>query len=132
MALESFDKLKDRIENVVVDQDKINELMDAHPDLDERYPEIRKMESMDRKTLAEFYRDLSGSVKESPEKFQEHLEAGNLDAEELAELLGKAAEYVEKYPEIEESKDKTQMLHPSNLSILKDALKANMTDMFKR
>ena len=67
---------------------------------------------------AAMYKKMAEDVKSSPEKFEEHIKASGMSADELELLFSSIHGTIEKYPEIWEAKENAQLLHPKHLAIL--------------
>lgn len=90
---------------------------------DEQYPELENIEQMTREEYARTYRKMAQQVAAAPEQFEEHARQIGMTAGELEVLFAEINGVVEKYPEVWESQERAQMLHPKNLGILLDVFK---------
>lgn len=114
-----------------IDMKKIEKILEEHPDLDERYPEIRNLDTPDAKAFGRLYREIAQEIKESPDKFRAQIEESAMEPEEVSELLGRISDAIDHYPEIMESQENAQKLHPANLGLIWDALKEDVEGVFK-
>ena len=115
--------LEKLIEKCAMEPDQVKALFENSMPADVEYPELASVEDMTTAEFGELYKKMEEEVKNSPAEFEHHMKITGMSEDELALLFGKLNESVEKYPEIWESKEAAQLLHPKNLGILIDVLK---------
>ena len=90
---------------------------------DEQHPELETVEGMTSQEYAKAYKKMAEKVAEAPEQYEEHARQAGMSAGDLEVLFAEINGVVEKYPEVWESQERAQMLHPRNLGILLDVFK---------
>ena len=116
-AKDHISLLEKLIEKCAMEPDAVAALIENSLPADVEYPELASAE------FGELYKKMEEDVMNSPEEFKHHMNITGMSEDELALLFGKLNESVEKYPEIWESKEAAQLLHPKNLAILVEVLK---------
>ena len=124
-------KFKERIEKNAMSPDRIMEMIEGNYNADNRYPELASIEEMTSAEFIELYKKMAEDVKSTPEKYEAHAREIGMTADELSSLFTMISGGVEKYPEVWASKDKAQLLHPGNLSMLASALKEDTAEALR-
>ena len=122
-AKESLGKFRELIEKSAMDPAKVEELLDNHAKADVIHPELANVEGMTSQDYAAIYKKMSEEIKVDPAKYAKHIEHSGMSAEELSELFAHIEGAVVRYPEVWESKEKAELLHPKNLAILAKIIK---------
>lgn len=117
-AKHSLKGLEKLIEKNSMSLEDVVALIDNKMEGDELYPELKSIEEMTSADYAAMYKKMAEDVKSSPEKFEEHIKASGMSADELELLFSSIHGTIEKYPEIWEAKENAQLLHPKHLAIL--------------
>ena len=117
-AKHSLKGLEKLIEKNSMSLEDVVALIDNKMEGDELHPELKSIEEMTSADYAAMYKKMAEDVKSSPEKFEEHIKASGMSADELELLFSSIHGTIEKYPEIWEAKEKAQLLHPKHLAIL--------------
>lgn len=125
---ENSGKFKERIEKNAMSPDKIQQMIERDYSADKKYPELAAVEEMTGAEFVELYKKMAEDVKSSPEAFEPHAREFGMTPDELSALFGKISGSIEKYPEIWESKEKAQLFHPRNFSMLASALKEDTAE----
>ena len=129
---EDSGKFRQLIEKNAMDPARIEEMFNRNYSADARYPELSNVEEMTSGEYAALYRKMAEDVKTNPGEFEAHIKHLGMTPDELSTLLNQISGGVEKYPEIWESNEKAQMLHPKNLSMLASAFKEDTAEAFSR
>ena len=85
-AKHSLKGLEKLIEKNSMSLEEVVELIDNKMEADEFHPELKNIESMSSDEFAAMYKKMAEDVKASPEKFEAHLKASGMTADELAPL----------------------------------------------
>ena len=117
-AKHSLKGLEKLIEKNSMSLEDVVALIDNKMEGDELHPELKSIEEMTSADYAAMYKKIAEDVKSSPEKFEEHIKASGMSADELELLFSSIHGTIEKYPEIWEAKENAQLLHPKHLAIL--------------
>ena len=117
-AKHSLSGLEKLIEKNSMSLEEVVALIDNRMEADVIHPELRTIEEMTSDEYAAMYKKMAEDVKSSPEKFEEHIKASGMSADELELLFSSIHGTIEKYPEIWEAKENAQLLHPKHLAIL--------------
>ena len=117
-AKHSLKGLEKLIEKNSMSLEDVVALIDNKMEGDELHPELKSIEEMTSADYAAMYKKMAEDVKSSPEKFEEHIKASGMSADELELLFLSIHGTIEKYPEIWEAKENAQLLHPKHLAIL--------------
>jgi len=117
-AKHSLKGLEKLIEKNSMSLEDVVALIDNKMEGDELHPELKSIEEMTSADYAAMYKKMAEDVKSSPEKFEEHIKASGMSADELELLFSSIHGTIEKYPEIWEAKENAQLLHPKHLAIL--------------
>ena len=120
-AKHSLKGLEKLIEKNSMSLEDVVALIDNKMEGDELHPELKSIEEMTSADYAAMYKKMAEDVKSSPEKFEEHIKASGMSADELELLFSSIHGTIEKYPEIWEAKENAQLLHPKHLAILASA-----------
>ena len=119
-SLKGLDKL---IKNNSMSVEDVVSLIDNKMMADTFHPELKAIEAMTSDDYSALYKEMAKGVKETPEKYEEHLNASGMTADELELLFTTIDGVIVRYPEVWEAKENAQLLHPRNLAILVSALK---------
>lgn len=125
-------KFSERIAESVMDPEKMERLSRGNASAHMRFPELNNNENMTPSEYAAFYKKMAKDVADKPEDYEANAKAADMTTEELSGLFMEISDNVVRYPEVWESKENAQMLSPSNLSILADALKADTRNAIHR
>lgn len=117
-AKHSLKGLEKLIEKNSMSLEDVVALIDNKMEGDELHPELKSIEEMTSADYAAMYKKMAEDIKTSPEKFEEHIKASGMSADELELLFSSIHGTIEKYPEIWEAKENAQLLHPKHLAIL--------------
>ena len=117
-AKHSLKGLEQLIEKNSMSLEEVVELIDNKMESDHMHPELKAIEEMTSDDYAAIYKKMAEDIKTSPEKFEGHLRASGMSAEELELLFTSIHGVIEKYPEIWEAKENAQLLHPKHLAVL--------------
>ena len=93
-------------------------LIDNKMEGDVMHPELKAIEEMTSEDFAALYKKMAEDVKSSPEKYEPHLRASGMTADELSLLFASINGSIERYPEIWEARKNAELLHPKNLAVL--------------
>ncbi|MBQ6402218.1 MAG: hypothetical protein IJI20_08040 [Firmicutes bacterium] len=124
-------KIAARIENGQMDPAEIQKIFEEHPGFETLYPELAAIDKMSAEEYSELYKKMAEGIKTDPVSYQALIEASAMSPEKLAELFDQIAGVTKAYPEIAESKETAQLLHPKNLSMLARALKEDAAEAFR-
>ena len=119
-SLKGLDKL---IENNSMSVEEVVALIDNKMMADTFHPELKAIESMTSDDYSALYKEMAKDVKETPERYDEHLNASGMTADELELFFTTIDGVIVRYPEVWEAKKNAELLHPRNLAILISALK---------
>ena len=117
-AKQSISGLEKLIERNAMSLDDVVALIDNKMEGDEMHPELKSIEEMTSADYAAMYKKMAEDVKSSPEKFEAHIKASGMSADELALLFASINGVIEKYPEVWEAKKNAELLHPKHLAVL--------------
>lgn len=129
---EDSGKFKEMIEKNTADPEKIASLLDGFVDNESRYPELKSVDPMSASEFSALYRKMSEDVKATPDSFEVHTKPLGMTPDQLSTLFEQIAGGVESYPEIWDSQEKAQILHPRNLMMLASAFKENTREAIGR
>ena len=123
----SMSRLAELIEKRAMKPEAVTEMMEnifsQATAAEEQHPELEIIEGMTHEEYAKAYKKMAEQVAAAPEKYEEHAKQFGMSAADLEILFAEINGVVEKYPEIWESQEHAQMLHPKNLGILLDVFK---------
>lgn len=117
-AKHSLSGLQKLIEKNAMSLEEVVALIDNKMEGDEMHPELKSIEEMTGADYAAMYKKMAEDVKTSPEKFEAHIKASGMSADELSLLFESINGVIEKYPEIWEARKNAELLHPKHLAIL--------------
>ena len=117
-AKHSLTGLEKLIEKNAMSLEEVVELIDNKMEGDVMHPELKAIEEMTSEDFAALYKKMAEDIKNSPEKYEPHLKASGMTADELSLLFASINGSIEKYPEIWEAKENAQLLHPKHLAVL--------------
>ena len=117
-AKHSLKGLQALIEKNSMSLDEVVELIDNKMKADELHPELKSIEEMTSDDYAAMYKKMAEDIKSSPEKFEAHIKASGMSAEELELLFTSIHGVIDKYPEVWEAKENAQLLHPKHLAVV--------------
>ena len=117
-AKHSLKGLQTLIEKNSMSLEEVVELIDNKMSADVQHPELKSIEEMTSDDYAALYKKMAEDVKASPEKFEEHIKASGMSAEELALLFESINGVITRYPEVWEARENAELLHPKHLAIL--------------
>ena len=117
-AKHSLKGLEKLIEKNSMSLEEVVALIDNKMANDELHPEMKSIEDLTSEDYAAMYKKMAEDVKSSPEKFEAHIKASGMSADELELLFTSIHGVIDKYPEIWEAKENAQLLHPKHLAIL--------------
>ena len=120
-AKHSLSGLEKLIEKNSMSLEDVVALIDNRMEADVIHPELKSIEEMTSDDFAAMYKKMAEDVKTSPEKFEAHIKASGMTADELSLLFTSINGVIEQYPEVWEAKKNAQLLHPKNLAILVSA-----------
>lgn len=120
-AKHSMSGLEKLIEKNHLSLEEVVALIDNKMEADVFHPELKSIEEMTSEDFAAMYKKMAEDVKASPEKFQAHIKASGMTADELSLLFASINGAIEKYPEVWEAKENAALLHPKHLAILASA-----------
>ena len=127
---EDTGRFREMIEKSAMDHEAIDKILAGFFDDDQKYPELAAVEDMTPADFAELYGKMSEEIIASQEKFEPHAKSMGMEPGELSVLFKQISGGIQKYPEVWESKDKAQILHPRNLIMLATAFKENASEAF--
>ena len=119
-SLKGLDKL---IQNNSMSVEEVIALIDNKMMADTFHPELKAIEAMSSIDYSALYKEMAKDIKEKPERYDEHLDASGMSADELELLFTTIDGVIVRYPEVWEAKKNAELLHPRNLAILISALK---------
>lgn len=126
-AEDAAGRMAEYIEKCAMAPEAIDALVNETFGADQLHPELAEVEGMTSeeyaKQYAKLYKEMSVAIAESPEKYEDHAKQIGMSTEELSALFAQIEGTVDKYPEIWESKEHAQMLHPHNLKNLHEVFK---------
>lgn len=117
-AKHSLHGLEKLIEKNSMSLEEVVDLIDNRMQADEIHPELKSIEEMTSADFAAMYKKMAEDIKVSPEKYEAHLKASGMSADELSLLFASINGSIEKYPEVWEAKENAQLLHPKHLAVL--------------
>lgn len=117
-SLRGLEKLIDRNS---MSLDDVVALIDNKMESDEFHPELKSIEEMTSADYAAMYKKMAEDIKNSPEKFEAHIKASGMSADELSLLFASINGVIEQYPEVWEAKKNAELLHPKHLAVLASA-----------
>ena len=117
-AKHSLSGLQKLIKNNSMSLEEVVDLIDNKMKAGEQHRELKSIEEMTSDDYAAMYKKMAEDVKSSPEKFEAHLKASGMSADELELLFTSINGVIEKYPEVWEAQKNAQLLHPKHLAIL--------------
>ena len=120
-AKHSISGLEKLIERNSMSLEEVVDLIDNRMQGDIQHPELKSIEEMTSEDYASMYKKMAEEIKASPEKFEAHVKASGMSADELELLFTSIHGVIEKYPEVWEAKENAQLLHPKHLAILGSA-----------
>ena len=89
------------------------------------HPDLANVEGMTSKDFAAVYGKMAEEIQNDAEKYAAHAQAAGMEPDELALLFKEIEGTIIRYPEVWESKEAAELLHPKNLSVLVHALKGD-------
>lgn len=120
-AKHSLSGLEKLIERNSMSLDDVVALIDNKMESDEIHPELKSIEEMTSADYAAMYKKMAEDIKNSPEKFEAHIKASGMSADELSLLFASINGVIEQYPEIWEAQKNAELLHPKHLAVLASA-----------
>ena len=96
-AKHSLKGLEKLIEKNSMSLEDVVALIDNKMEGDELHPELKSIEEMTSADYAAMYKKMAEDVKSSPEKFEEHIKASGMSADELELLFSSIHGTIEKY-----------------------------------
>lgn len=121
-AKQSLTGLEKLIEKNSMPLEEVAALIDNRMEADVIHPELKSIEEMTSADFAAMYKKMADDIKVAPEKYEAHLKASGMSADELSLLFASINGAVEKYPEVWEAKENAELLHPKHLAILVNAI----------
>ena len=120
-AKHSLSGLEKLIEKNSMSLEDVVELIDNKMEGDMFHPEMKSIEEMTSDDFAALYKKMAEDIKVSPEKYEPHLKASGMTADELSLLFASINGAIENHPEVWEAKENAELLHPKHLAILASA-----------
>lgn len=120
-AKQSLSGLEKLIEKNSMSLEEVVDLIDNRMEADTIHPELKSIEEMTSDDFAAMYKKMAEDIKVSPEKYEAHLKASGMTADELELLFASINGSIERYPEVWKAKENAQLLHPKHLAILASA-----------
>ena len=120
-AKHSLSGLEKLIEKNSMSLEEVVALIDNKMEGDVLHPELKAIEEMTSEDFAALYKKMAEDVKSDPEKYEPHLKASGMTADELSLLFASINGAIETHPEVWEARKNAEMLHPKNLAILASA-----------
>ena len=120
-AKHSLRGLEKMIDRNAMSLDDVVALIDNKMESDEIHPELKSIEEMTSADYAAMYKKMAEDIKNSPEKFEAHIKASGMSADELSLLFASINGVIEQYPEVWEAKKNAELLHPKHLAVLASA-----------
>ena len=117
-AKHSLTGLETLIEKNSLSLEEVVDLIDNKMKGDVIHPELKSIEEMTSEDFAAMYKKMAEDIRESPEKYEPHLKASGMTADELATLFASINGSIEKYPEVWQAKENAELLHPKHLAVL--------------
>ena len=117
------DKLIELVDKWKMTPEMVDSLLRNTMKGDEQHPELESIEGMTSKEYADIYKQVSEYVAEDPQKYEKHAHEVGMNPDDLALLFSSINGVIEEYPEVWESREQAEMLHPKNLKILVDVFK---------
>ncbi len=117
-AKHSLTGLEKLIEKNSMSLEEVVELIDNKMQGDVIHPELKNIEEMTSTDFAAMYKKMAEDIKVSPEKYEAHLKASGMTADELSALFASINGSIERYPEVWEAKENVELLHPKHLAVL--------------
>ncbi len=117
-AKHSLTGLEKLIEKNSMSLEEVVDLIDNKMRADVIHPELKSIEEMTSEDFAAMYKKMAEDIKENPGKYDAHLKASGMTADELSTLFASINGSIEKYPEVWEAKENAQLLHPKHLAVL--------------
>ena len=129
---EGSEKFREMIEKNAMSHEQIEEMIGKYINADAKYPELAAVEGMTSKEFAALYKKMAEDIRSAAEEFEAHKEQLGMSPDELSTLFTQISGGIEKYPEVWESSERAQMLHPKNLLMLVTAFKEDAAEAFGR
>ena len=101
--------------------EEVVDLIDNRMEADVIHPELQSIEKMTSADFAAMYKKMAEDLKVNPEKYEAHLKASGMTADELSTLFASINGAIDSHPEVWEAKENAELLHPKNLAILASA-----------
>ncbi len=120
---ESTGRIYNLIQKCAEDPEKVQALIANRPQADVIHPDLENVEGMSSEDFAAAYGKMAEEVHENAEKYSAHAQAVGMEPDELALLFKEIEGTIIRYPEVWESREAAELLHPKNLSVLVHALK---------
>lgn len=122
---ESKGRIYDLIQKCAEDPEKVKALIENRTQADVIHPDLENVEGMSSEDFAAVYGKMAEEVQNDAEKYAAHAQAAGMEPDELALLFKEIEGTIIRYPEVWESKEAAELLHPKNLSVLVHALKGD-------
>ena len=117
-AKHSLSGLEKLIEKNSMSLEEVVDLIDNKMEADEFHPELKGIEKMTSEEFSAMYKKMAEDIIASPEKYEAHLKASGMTAEELAQFFASLNGAIDQYPEVWEAKKNAELLHPKHLAVL--------------
>ena len=124
-AKESMGKFYKLVQKCAQDPAEVEALIANRTQADVIHPDLANVEGMTSKDFAEVFGKMAEEVQNNAEKYAAHAQAAGMEPDELALLFKEIEGTIVRYPEVWESKEAAELLHPKNLSVLVHALKGD-------
>ena len=117
-AKHSLKGLEKLIEKNSMSLEEVVDLIDNKMEADVIHPELKNIEEMTSADFAALYQKMSEEIIADPAKYEPHLKASGMTADELSLLFASINGAIENHPEVWEAKKNAELLHPKNLAVL--------------
>lgn len=129
---EDSGKFRELIEKQAMDPDMLDWVLSGFATDELKYDELATVENMTAEDFAKLYKDMSAKIKASPAKFEKQAKPLGMTADQLSNMFDRISGGVEKYPEVWDSLEKAQLLHPRNLAMLATAFRENTAEALSK
>lgn len=133
VSSEPTGKFQSRIEKNAMSPEQVEKMFTSSiGKFSERYPELEAVDDMGPAEFAALYKKLADDIKNDPAARDIFAEEASMRPEDVEIMFSQLAGGIEKYPEVWDSQEKAQMLHPKNLVMLASALKEDTLEALQQ
>ena len=125
---EDSGKFREMIEKNAMDPDTLEWILGGFMDPEQKYVELDSVDEMTAADFAAIYRKVSEDIKSAPEKYERQAKPIGMTADQLSSMFDRISGGVERYPEVWDSLEKAQLLHPRNLAMLATAFREDTAE----